>query len=325
MKCSSRIVLFCLVLTVICFQKLHAQLCAGTKVILLDTLINDGSVWQLEFEDEFNGDSVDLSKWAVSYSELQPDNAYRLPENVTVSPETYNGKNTSATGVCKITLKKETVIKPITPWDPNSPISSYNYTAGDIWSHQKFGWGKYEIRCKVPKGNNFWSAFCMYGEENRTGNEIDVFEFSNSTNILGEISKDKLCKLVEMHYHLWDKTKSIVPGIDYNCGNYTGSSISTDYSEDFHIFTLVWDRWGMSWYIDNKLIKVAAQWYDLQGRAVTKENIKLTQVVIRNDWFPTLSMAIGVGLNVKGKTSQDDERAFPGIYLIDYVRYYKLY
>lgn len=96
------------------FNKLYAQLCAGTKVILLDTLINDGSIWQVVFEDDFNGNEIDLAKWAVSYSELRPDNAYRLPENVSVSPEIFNGKNTSASGVCIITLKKETVTKPVT-------------------------------------------------------------------------------------------------------------------------------------------------------------------------------------------------------------------
>jgi len=305
-------------------QLLYAQLCAGTKVILKDTLVDDGSAWQLEFEDEFNATVVDSSKWNVIYGALGAENGYRLPENVSVSTETVYGKTTSATGVCTITLKKEEVTKPALTWDPNSPVSTYHYTAGDLWSKQDFGWGKYEIRCKIPKGNNFWSSFCMYAEKNGVGNEIDIFEFSNSLDVRGNIVKNKLCKVIEMHYHLWDKTRP-VPGIDYNCGNSSGNAYGTDYSEDFHIFTLIWDRWGMSWYVDGKLIKLVAQWYDITGTAVTKENIKPSQVVIRNDWFPTIPMAIGFGFNCKGDSSFDDPDSFPAAFKVDYIRYYKRY
>jgi beta-glucanase (GH16 family) len=221
-------------------------------------------------------------------------------------------------------MKNESTTRPATPWDPNSPVNTYQYTSGDLWSLQKFGWGKYEIRCKIPKGNNFWSGFSTYGEKNGVGNEIDIFEFSNSYKLSGNIDKDELCKLLEMHYHRWDKTQSVA-GIDHNCGNYTGSSHGTDYSEDFHIFTIVWDRWAISWYVDGRLIKKVAQWYDLMGKEITRENIKPMQVVLRNDWFPTLEMTMGFGLNIKDDNDFADEQTFPATLLVDYVRYYKKY
>jgi beta-glucanase (GH16 family) len=306
------------------FLDISAQLCEGAKVILLDTLVDDGREWRLEFEDNFDGNSIDLSKWTVNECALSPDNAYRLQQNVIVSSDYYKGKNSTAFGVCKIILKNETITKPAQPWIPGSPINTYFHTTGDIWSKEEFGWGKYEIRCKVPKGNNFWSAFCMYAQRNGIGNEIDIFEFSNNTNLSGDIIQEKQCRIVEMHYHRWDKTMSL-DGIDHNCGNSVGDANTPDYSEDFHTFTIIWDRWGISWYIDNRFIKMVGQWYDLNGFPITKQNVKPFQVAIRNEWYPTLNMSLGIGLNLKGKPTDIKTDDFPGYYLIDYVRYYKLY
>ncbi|MCW3103878.1 MAG: glycoside hydrolase family 16 [Bacteroidetes bacterium] len=308
------------------YMPVSAQMCAGTKVILLDTLVNDGTEWHLEFSDEFDATALDLSVWEGKISSqgaLDGSDAYRTLDNVTVSPETYYGESTSATGVCLINLKQETVVRPATFWDPGSPVLTYHYTSADVVSKQQFSWGKYEIRCKLPKGKGFTTSFWMYGEQNKIGNEIDVFEMNNEYNILGEYDEKLLCKVPEMHYHLWDKTASLA-GIDNNCGTYTGNARTTDYSEDFHTFTLVWDRWALSWYIDGRLIKSAGQWYDLNGNIVTAANIKPMQVVLRNDWYPTNLMAIIFALNIEsGKGAPDNSVSLPASMLIDYIRYYK--
>jgi beta-glucanase (GH16 family) len=304
-----------------------AQLCSGSKVILLDTLVNDGSEWILEFNDEFSDSVLDYDKWEgkiSSQGSVDGSDAYRTLDNVTVFPGIITAQSTYAEGVCQINLKKERVTKPMTFWDPASPIVTYEYTAADVVSKQQFKWGKYEIRCKIPKGKSFYSSFWMYGQQNNVGNEIDVFEFSNEFNALGQFKEDLLCKVVEMHYHLFDKTMS-VGGIDYNCGNSFGNENTTDFSLDFHTFTMIWDRWAINWYIDGKLIKSAGQWYDINGHIVTRENIKPMQVVIRNDWYPTNPIAIIFALNLEanGKNAPESKTPFPSSLLVDYIRYYK--
>lgn len=304
-----------------------AQLCSGTKVILLDTLVNDGTEWQLEFNDEFNASALDLSEWEGKISSQGAEDgsdAYRTLDNVTVSPETFYGENTSATGVCVINLRQETVVKPATFWDPNSPVVTYHYTAADVVSKRKFGWGKYEIRCKLPKGKGFYSSFWMYGEQNKIGNEIDGFEISNENNVAGKYDENLLCKVAEMHYHFWDKTGSLA-GTNHNCGSSTGNERSADFSTDFHVFTVIWDRWAISWYIDGRLVKSAGQWYDLKGQMVTKDNIKPMQVVLRNDWYPEnlLNIIFALNIETEKKDAPDNSSPLPASYIVDYIRYYK--
>jgi beta-glucanase (GH16 family) len=303
-----------------------AQLCAGTQVILLDRELNDGNNWQLEFEDDFNASSLDLSKWELQVAyQGAPDGsgAYLTLDNVKVSADTYTAKSTSATGFCQVALRKETVTRPITFWDPNSPSKTYNYTGATIWSKPQFGWGKYEIRCKIPKGKGLWSSAYMYGEQSGAGNEIDLFEITDEKDLLGRYDPDKLSKVVQAHYHFWDKTSSI-NGIDHNCGNSSGNQNNMDYSLDFHTYTLIWDRWGISWLIDGKLINKVCQWYDPNGNYITKDNIKPSQVAVRNDWYPTLPMSFIFGLS-QGKDDADDATSLPGFLIVDYVRYYKPY
>ena len=69
----------------------YAQLCGGTSVILLNAFENDGTNWQLEFEDDFNSTTLNLSKWVLteaSQGSLDGTGAYNTLDNVIVSPET---------------------------------------------------------------------------------------------------------------------------------------------------------------------------------------------------------------------------------------------
>jgi beta-glucanase (GH16 family) len=128
-----------------------------------------------------------------------------------------------------------------------------------------------------------------------------------------------------MHYHKWDKTGP-PPGIDHNCGNSLDSDSEIDFSLDYHIFTLTWDRWAINWFIDGKLIKSAGQWYDVNGNIITQKNIKPMQVALRNDWYPKGPLAIIVNFAIQsGDNEPDESTPFPSSLDIDYIRYYKSY
>ena len=185
---------------------------------------------------------------------------------------------------------------------------------------QQFGFGKYEIRCKIPKGKGFWPAFWLYGEKNGRGDEIDVFEFMNEKDILGEYDKKRLSKDDQMHYHYWEKSNPL-NSVDHNCGSTNKSEI--DYSLDYHTFTLIWNKFVLQWYIDGELIKQTGQWYDLIGNVVTSENVQPSQVVFRNEWYPKNPMTIIFDFGIQtGNDKPDDSTPFPSTFDIDYIRYY---
>ena len=321
MSTGKKLLLF---LLLIITNSVAAQLCSGTKVILIDTIKYYETVnWQLVFNDDFNDSTLDLTKWNLSVAaqgSLDGTGPYATLDNVIVSPEKFFSDYSSAQGVCKIFAKNETVTRLPISWNPAVPAVTYHYTSATLESTQQFGFGKYEIRCKIPKGKGFWPAFWLYGEKNGRGDEIDIFEFMNERNIFGEYEKKSLSKDDQMHYHYWEKSNPL-NNVDHNCGSTYKSEI--DYSRDYHTFTLIWNKFTMQWYIDGELIKQAGQWYDLTGNVITSENVQPSQIVFRNEWYPKNPMTIIFDFGIQsGDDLPDDSTPFPSTFDIDYIRYY---
>ena len=128
--------------------------------------------WNLVWEDEFSGNSLDLTKWSYQTggngwgnNELQ--NYTDRTDNVSV-----------VGGTLQIIAKDET-------FDGN------DYTSGRIRSINQGDWtyGKMEARIKVPSGQGIWPAFWMMPTNNTYGiwpssGEIDIMEsLGHQTNI----------------------------------------------------------------------------------------------------------------------------------------------
>ncbi len=128
-----------------------------------------GQNWDLVWLDEFEGDSLDLTKWSYQTGtgssegltdwgnkELQ----YYREENVVV-----------ADGMLTIIAKEES-------------FGGKSYTSGRIRTKGKGDWtyGRVELRAKMPVGKGLWSAMWMlptdfeYGGWAASG-EIDMVEF----------------------------------------------------------------------------------------------------------------------------------------------------
>ena len=170
--------------------------------------------WKLTFDDEFNGNSLDRSKWIDSY----PDNVrtHGAEELEYYSPDGYEVTN----GVLR--LKGE-----------NRPSGGKPYTSGMVTSFgkfaQEFGW--FEMRAKFPRGKGYWPAFWLLPSNKTWPPEIDVLE------ILGhEPNKDYMTN----HYRNAE-------GKHEGKG---GSFIGPDFSTDFHTFALDWEPGSITWYVD---------------------------------------------------------------------------
>ncbi len=105
--------------------------------------------WKQIFDDEFNGTSLDTSKWKPCYHSGDCTNSgnneleWYLPENVTES-----------NGVLQLQAKKQIY---------NAPDGkTYAYTSGMIASTNfSFTYGYVEMRAKVTACKGMWSAFWM--------------------------------------------------------------------------------------------------------------------------------------------------------------------
>lgn len=127
-----------------------------------------GGGWDLVFDEEFNGTSVDTNKWSfISSAEStctgdgkSLDSGCSNPANQQLE---FNwGRNcTVANGILTITAKKESA-------------GGRQWTSCMLHSRPKFQTMYMEARVKMPSVNGFWPGFWTW---EGPSNEIDVYEY----------------------------------------------------------------------------------------------------------------------------------------------------
>ena len=196
-------------------------------IIFLIALLSQSDVhaqaYRLIWSDEFDGSSLDLSKWTRETgaggwgnSELQ----YYTDREV----------NSFVSGGF-LTIK--------------AMMESYggsSYTSARLITKNKkvFKYGKVEARIKLPYGQGIWPAFWMLGQNISTVGwpacgEIDIMEMIGG----GEGRDNKVYGTAH-----WDNSGHQSYGLSYTLpsGNFT---------DDFHLFSITWDSEKIEWYVDN--------------------------------------------------------------------------
>lgn len=190
----------------------------------------------LLFGDEFDGTSLNVSKWSTCYfwdnrgctnpgnGELQ----WYVPEQVSVSD-----------GLLRLQARRQSVLA--------SDGRAYDYTSGMVstggndWygtpPQFTFRYGYAEIRAKVPAGKGLWPAFWMLPADRSWPPEIDVMEFwgENPT-----------------------RTSMAVAWMNAD-GTYAQSwsdYIGPDFSAGWHTFGVDWQPGAITWYVDGQVRKV---------------------------------------------------------------------
>ena len=171
--------------------------------------------WQLVWSDEFNGTSVDGSKWNVDVGN----------PNVNNEREYYQASNATVTGGNLVITAK------------NQSVGGQPFTSAKLQTSGKFSttYGRIEARIKVPAFQGSWPAFWMLGTNiGSVGwpscGEIDILEQVNTSNTI----------LGTMH---WNGGSGHVQ---------YGSSTTTTLS-DFHVYAVEWDTNSIKWFVDNTL------------------------------------------------------------------------
>ncbi len=176
---------------------------------------NTGGAYSLVWSDEFDGSSVDTSKWVF---ETGNNGGWGNSEL-----EYYQAANaTVAGGILAITAKKE-------------DVGGFHYTSTRMKTAGKysFTYGKVEAKIKIPKGQGLWPAFWMLGANIGSVywpncGEIDIMEHINTDNVC----------YGTMH---WNSGNGHV---SYGL-NTTVSNIS-----DWHIYTVEWTTTDIIWLVD---------------------------------------------------------------------------
>ena len=244
----------------------------------------------IAFQDEFNGDALDNSKWGYdigngNWGWGNGESQYYTEENATVS----NGK-------LHITAKKET-------------RENCDYTSSRILTRGKysFKYGYVEARISLPLVQVMWPAFWMMPENNIYGTyngvtwphngEIDIMEAK------GRIPNKSSSAL---HFSLHDGSHT------YETSEYThkDENISA-----FHIYACKWSQENISFFVDgNEYLSVP---YTTFMSAAAQDN---EYAPFDQKFHIILNLAIGGhfdGFNLPPSSFENCEM------LVDYVRVYQ--
>lgn len=263
------------------------------------------------FRDDFNDATLNLSKWKVI------EGVVRDPYH-TIEKQWYSAQNIELRDGYLYLFAKKNVQKQksYSIWLKDGMKGfqeSFNYSSAEINSKQKFKYGKYEIRCKLPKGKGFFPAFWMFGSP--PWNEIDVFEFWNEKRANGEIKSKLLSRKHKMNIH-YDYDGD---GISNNCpSSYKGP----DFSEDFHTFTLIWTPYRLEWYVDGEFKRASNLYQKGRKTDLDCKDLKAGKRYRRNRIFPDVEVNIIANLAIQSDANAPNENTpLPSALIIDYISY----
>lgn len=264
----------------------------------VDKLDRSDEGYVLVWNDEFDGDALDTTKWDYMYGnggeygkpgwgnqELQ----YYLsrPENIRVED-----------GKLIITAMYESGT--VTPYSSARIRTMTN--RGEVLFATTYG--RIEARIKMPAEEGLWPAFWMlpvdesvYGQWAASG-ELDIMEAKG--RLEGEMS-------VAAHY-----------GGQWPHNTYSGQGYAFEDGTkitDYHLYSMEWDPDEIRWYVDNECIFTLTDWFSKNSSA----EIQSTTGPYDAPFYIILNMAIGGTFDPEANV-RDAE--FPAEMEVDFVRVY---
>ncbi|MBN1481230.1 glycosyl hydrolase family protein [candidate division KSB1 bacterium] len=245
--------------------------------------------YQLVWSDEFDGPDIDLTKWEHEVNGLGGGNNE-------LQYYTDRLENSFIENGCLVIQALEETF--------TGPDGTREYTSARLRTLNKgdFLYGRFEARIKLPSGQGMWPAFWMlptdwvYGGWAASG-EIDVMEAIN-------IPKSVYSTI---HYGgAWPDNVS--SGCTYTEGH---GPKATDFSKDFHIYSMEWEPGIMRWYVDGNLFCTKTDWWSSAAPFPAPFNQRfyiLLNLAVGGDW----------------PGAPDASTVFPQHYIIDYVRVYQI-
>lgn len=245
--------------------------------------------YELYWQDEFEGTQLDTQVWSYMIGDGSQygnpgwgNNELQYYTDRTVNTEVGDG-------TLKIIARREN-------------FGGKQYTSARIRTinNLDFTYGKVEASLKLPSTTGIWPALWMLPTNSpyggwAAGGEIDVMESVNQADLIyGTI------------HHGGQWPDNVHTGGTYGPG--------TDFSQDFHTYTMEWDPDTIRWYVDGNLFRSLsrAAWYSTSA----PEN---DRAPFDQDFHLLINCAVGG--NFPGNPNGSSQ--FPQTYEIDWIRVYR--
>lgn len=200
----------------------------------------DTTAWRLVFSDEFDGKELDRTKWRTwfPYSDDGSDRASGTRIMGTSNTIFRDDLVTVDGGLLHLGVRAKAG-----EW--YGQAKEHEGSMIHSMDNGKFTYGRFEVRCRIPRGAGLWPAFWGFGGES----EIDVFEFCGEKT-----------RFFKGALHRWGS-----PRFDNS-----GKKKMDDLSRDFHVYAVEWERDGISWFIDDELVQYRGRFVDKRGKPLAR-------------------------------------------------------
>ncbi len=177
-------------------------------------------------------------------------------------------------------------------------VSGFKYTSARLTTQQKktFTFGRIDIRAKLPVGKGIWPALWMLGSNISSAGwpacgEIDIMELvgSQPSTVVGTIH--------------WAGTGGAHAS---RSGSYKLDT--EDFSQKFHVFSMIWKRDSLTWLVDNQPYLSA-----------NPSNLSNYPAAFNNSQFFIFNVAVG-GL---WPGTPPTTTVFPQRMFVDYIRVFR--
>ncbi len=244
--------------------------------------VAQGQTLSLVWSDEFNGASIDLSKWTF---DIGNNSGWGNGE---LEYYTSNSANAYVTnGFLHIRAQIQST---------NTTEGTFNYTSARMKTEGLFWttYGRMEWRAQLPGGIGFWPALWMLGTNiNSIGwpgcGEIDVVENNGATITFEQGSIHSGSDATQKYY-------------------FTGGNSVTN----FHVYDLDWTTNSITWSVDGTPYETQTSWSDAKGTYPFPFN---------QPFFLLMNLAVG-GQYLGYPSQSSINPSMPGEVVIDYIRVY---
>lgn len=203
--------------------------------------------WQLEWSDDFNGDSLNSANWTPEIGTGNNGWGNNEKQYYTARSENIEVSN----GTLKIKALKEN-------------YGGRQYTSARIKTQGKqyFKYGKIEARMKLPRFQGVWPAFWTLGESIVTEGwpkcgEMDIMECINNNNIV----------FSNLHWSYKNSQADTQNARQYNVGDRT----------EWHTYGMEWDANSAKFYVDDYVFQTFSI-----TTAAEQEEFRKNQFIILN-------------------------------------------
>lgn len=242
--------------------------------------------WELVWSDEFDGDELDVTKWAIEVNAFGGGN-HEL--------QIYTDRSEN------VRVRDGLLILEARRDHHDIAGTKREFSSGRVRTKRRGDWkyGKVEVRAKLPRGQGLWPAIWMLPTDERYGGwaasgEIDIMEFKGQEP--GQYWGT-------LHYGGgWPNNK--------HTGEIYRLPAGQSLCEDFHTYGMEWREGEIRWLIDGKVWQTQTKWDSSNGEFPAPFDQRFHLI---------LNLAVGgqfVG-------PPDTATPLPAQFQVDYVRVYQ--